>query len=76
MTIVAMEMQPGSLASPSARRRCFAEKYISIAAYRQRHDRNPNSNGHAGPGQCGGGAERRARADPRPWSQSGNCLSH
>ena len=37
----------------------------SIAAYRQRHDRNPYSDGHAGPGQCGRGSEWRA-ADPRP----------
>src|SRR5580704_6275151 len=41
------------------------EKYASIASYRQRHDRNSYSNGHAGPGQGGGGAERQASADPR-----------
>ena len=30
----------------------LTQKYISIAAYRQRHDRNPHRDGHAGSGQC------------------------
>jgi hypothetical protein len=44
--------------TPADRLDSLAGQCISIAAYRQRHDRNANSNGHAGPGQCGGSAER------------------
>src|ERR1700678_4522327 len=53
---------------------CFAEEYISVAAYRQCYDRNPYSNGHAGPRQCGRGFERQACANPRPALVSGSSF--